>query len=119
MKELLLKNAADKLRREMSSKDANKPATMIQEKVAEALDEFCRQETKLAEAIINSTKTFAQCCEEILKDTKTERYISDLKAYSRAVEFYLDGAQVSYTMSIKLNGGNDISNISFEDLLGV
>ena len=119
MKELLLKNAADKLRREMSSKDANKPATMIQEKVAEALDEFCRQESKLADAIIKSTKTFAQCCEEILKDTKTERYISDLKAYSRAVEFYLEGAQVNFSMQIKLNGGKDISNISFEDLLGV
>ncbi len=119
MRELLLKNAADKLRREMKSKDASKPATLIQENVAAALDEFCKQESKLAEAIVNSTKTFAECCESILKDTKTEQYISDLKAYSRAVEFYLDGAQVSYTMSIKLNGGKDISNISFEDLLGV
>ncbi len=119
MKELLLKNAADKLRREMKSKNINDPATLIQEEVAKALDEFCRQEPKLAEAIINSQKTFADCCKEILKDTKAQQYISDIVAYGRAVAFYLDGASVTFKMSIKISGGESLNDISFEDLLGV
>ena len=115
MKELLLKNAAEKLRREMKSKNITEQATMIQDKVAEALDNFCKQESKLAEAIINSKKTFAECCENILRDTKSERYISDLKAYSRAVEFYLEGATVEFNMKIKLKDGGSI--ISLMDFL--
>lgn len=113
--ELLLKNAKDKLRREMKSKDPQKPETMIQEKVAEALDVFCKQEPKLAKAIIESKKTFAECCENILKDTKTERYISDLKAYGRAVEFYIKDAKIEFNMSIQLKGGG--STISLMDFL--
>lgn len=114
MKELLLKNAAEKLRREMKSKKVNEPATLIQDKVAEALDSFCRQEPKLAEAIINSKKTFAECCENILKDTKSEQYISDFKAYGRAVEFYIEGASVEFNMKIKLkDGGSTISLMDF------
>ena len=115
MKELLLKNAADKLRREMKSENPSDPHTMIQSKVAEALDVFCKQEPKLAEAIIKSQKTFAECCKNILRDTQTDRYISDFKAYQRAVEFYVPDAKVEFSMSVSIGGG--IGKISLMDLV--
>lgn len=115
MKELLLKNAADKLRREMKSENPNEPYTMIQKKVAEALDEFCKQEPKIAEAIIKSKNTFMECCKNILRDTKTERYISDFKAYQRAVEFYIPEAKVTFNMQVSI--GNTSGTISLMDLM--
>lgn len=48
--ELLLRNAEEKLRREMKSEDPTKPETMIQGKVAEALIICCRQDKQSAGA---------------------------------------------------------------------
>lgn len=115
MNELLLKNAADKLRREMQSENPTEPHTMIQKKVAEALDTFCIQEPKIAEAIIKSKKTFAECCKEILHDTKNDRYISDFKAYQRAVEFYMPEAKIEFKMSVTVGSSN--GTISLMDLM--
>lgn len=117
MNELLLKNAADKLRREMKSVNTSEPATLIQQKVAEALDLFCKQEPKLAERIIKSDKTFAECCESILCDTKAERYISDEKAYARAIKFYMPDADIELSMTIKTSSGT--GRISLMDLMRV
>ena len=117
MNELLLHNAAEKLRREMKSKNSAEPATMIQDKVAEALDLFCKQDDDLARAILNSNKTFAECCEEILKDTKQAQYISDELAYSRAVKFYIPDADIEFQM--KVITPKSTKNISLMDLLEV
>ena len=115
-KELLIHNAEEKLKREMKSENPNIPVTMIQKKVAAALKEFFMQEPKIAEEIINSKKTFDKCCENILRDTKQQRYISDLEAYKRAVEFYIPGADIKFSMSVILPG-NSAANISLADLL--
>ncbi len=113
--ELLLKNAADKLRREMKSENPLEPYTMIQNKVAEALDSFCKQEPRIAKAILEKKESFADCCKNILRDTQTDRYISDFKAYQRAVEFYVPDAKVEFSMSVSIGGG--IGKISLMDLL--
>ena len=113
--ELLLKNAADKLRREMKSENPSEPYTMIQGKVAEALGSFCKQEPKIARAILEKKESFAECCKNILRDTQTDRYISDFKAYQRAVEFYLPEAKIEFNMSVSVGGG--VGKISLIDLL--
>lgn len=116
MNELLLKNASEKLRREMRSENPSEPATMIQKRVAEALDEFCKQEPKIAEAIIKSKDTFSECCEKILRDTKQERYISDFKAFQRAVEFYVPEARIEFNMTVRTNNSSNL-NISLMSLI--
>ena len=115
MDELLLKNAAEKLRREMRSPNNSEPATLIQDKVAEALDIFCKQDKSLAEAIIKSEKTFADCCKSILSDTKPSQYISDFTAYQRAVKFYLPDADIEFAMNIKTK--KSFATISLFDLI--
>ena len=113
--ELLLKNAKEKLEREMKSVDLNKPETIIQAEVAKALEEFCHQNNDLARAILNSQKTFSECCEEIVKDTKDKRHISDFEAYSRAVGFYMPNAKIEFNMTI--SDEITVSKISLMDLL--
>ena len=115
--ELLIHNAAEKLQREMKSENPSDPATMIQKKVAEVLNEFCKQDKQLAEAILNSKKGFAECCKSILNDTKQSRCISDFDAYSRAVKFYLPDAEIEFQMKIVTPGAHKI--LSFSDLLEV
>jgi len=113
--ELLLKNAKEKLEREMKSVDITKPETLIQEEVAKALEEFCSQDNDLARAILSSEKTFAECCEAIVKDTKEKRHISDFEAYSRAVAFYMPDSKIEFNMTI--SNAITVSNISLMDLL--
>lgn len=115
MNDLLLKNASEKLQREMKSENNTDVATMIQSKVADALDSFCRQDDNLAKAILENKKTFYECCKEILKDTKTAQYISDFEAYRRAVKFYLPDADIEFSMNIKTKSG--ISKIKLFDLM--
>lgn len=116
MNELLLHNAEEKLKAGMASENPGNPATLIQKKVAEALMDFCRQEPKIAEAIIQSDKPFSECCAEIGKAAEKERYISDFEAYARAVKFYLPEAEIECHMTVKAEGGAD-TKLTLFDLL--
>lgn len=115
--ELLIHNAKEKLEREMKSENPAHPETMIQKKVAEALIEFCRQDKRIAEAIIAEKRPFPECCKSILNDTKQKMYISDFDAYSRAVKFYMPTAEIEFQM--KVTSAEVPRVISFTDLLGV
>ena len=118
MNDLLIHNAEEKLKKEFKSEDPNDPATMIQKKVCEALVYLCKQSKKLAGQIISSDKKFYDCCKDILKDTKSTRYISDFDAYGRAVKFYCPAAVIEFNMSIKTEGYGESESISLLDLLG-
>ncbi len=118
MNDLLIHNVEEKLKKEFKSEDPNDPATMIQKKVCEALICFCKQSKNLAEQIISSDKKFYDCCKEILKDTKSARYISDFDAYDRAVKFYCPSAIIEFKMNIKSENTDGTESISLLDLLG-
>ena len=120
METLLIHNVKEKLNKEMPSTviiNAS-PEALIAEEVKTALIKFCEQEKKIAEAIINSTKSFKECLKSLVKDTKDKRYISDIEAYRRAVIFYLPEAEIECKMSVKLkNNDTDLFNLSLEDLV--
>lgn len=118
MNDLLIHNVEEKLKKEFKSENPNDPATMIQKKVCEALICFCKQSKNLAEQIISSDKKFYDCCKEILKDTKSTRYISDFDAYDRAVKFYFPSAIIEFKMNIKSENTDGTESISLLDLLG-
>ncbi len=118
MNELLIHNAKEKLEREAKSVTVQDVATMIQSEVSKALLEFCKQDGKLAEAIIKSDKTVYDCCKEITKDTKAAQYISDFIAFSRAVKFYLPDADIKFNMEI-IRQNNARTEISLMDLLNM
>ncbi len=76
----------------------------IAEGTANALQYFCNQEQEFAQAIEQSGKTFQECLDYVAKGVG--RSISDLDAYTKAVEFYFSGAKVQFCMKIDLVGEN-------------
>ena len=73
----------------------------VADAVREALKTFCEQDEEFAQAVVQSDKGLRECVEKILKGHGT--CMSDLKVYSKAVEFYFPGATVSMTLKIHVN----------------
>lgn len=67
--------------------------------VREALLEFCRQDGEFAQAVAQGG-SFKDCMAAVAKGVKGS--ISDLEAYRRAAAFYFHGAQVQFSMTIRL-----------------
>ena len=67
--------------------------------VRDTLLEFCRQNEEFAQAVAQGG-SFKDCMTAVAKGVVG--FISDLEAYRRAVSFYFDGAQVSFSMSIQM-----------------
>ncbi len=71
--------------------------------VREALSDFCRQNAEFARAICESDKHFCDCLKFISKEITNA--ISDIDAYTRAVQFYFSGATVHFKMLIDVGDG--------------
>ena len=115
--ELLLKNAKEKIRREMRTVNQNDPTTLIQDKLASALDGFCEQENNLAKKIIESKATFSDCCKKVFEEMKRSGDYSDENGYRKAVKFYMPDAEIVCELKIKTS--SEVANISLMDLLEV
>ena len=119
MNELLLKQASEKLEKEIKEAHLNNKSKVIAEPTKKALLDFCRQEDEFAQAIVECDKTFGECCAGIVKGCGNA--ISDLEVYSEAVKFYFPGADIRFEMKIDLcasvNGGNKSLGVSLMDLI--
>ena len=121
MNEFLLKKVSDKLEKEQTAAKPSRCAQVIIKPVKKALLDFCKQEDEFAQAIIESNKTLGDCCEQIVNGTGNA--ISDLEAYSQAVQFYFPGADVRFEMKIDLcasvNSGAETKSleVSLMDLI--
>ena len=73
----------------------------VADAVREALKTFCEQDEEFAQAVVQNDKGLSECVEKILKGHGT--CMSDLKVYSKAVEFYFPGATVSMTLKVHVN----------------
>lgn len=105
----MLNQALEKL--EKGIKDANLSAhgKAVSGHVAEALEEFCRQNGEFAQAVAQSDRTVAECVEAAVKGAGN--YLSDIEVYSRAASFWFEGAKVKFTMTIDL-GDEGFSNVT-------
>lgn len=77
----------------------------IADETADALKDFCNQESEFAQAVQQSGKNFQQCLDYVAKGAGSS--LSDFKAYSKAVEFYFPGAKIQFQMKIDLIGDAD------------
>lgn len=77
--------------------------------VLDALCDFARQDAEFADAILQSSASFADCMAAVCKGVGS--CLSDIEAYRRAVAFYFPGAGISVTMRVDLcasvNGANE------------
>lgn len=71
--------------------------------VRDALCEFCRQNAEFARAICQTDKHLDGCLKEVAKGCGNG--ISDLDAFTRAVQFYFSGAKISFKMLIDVGDG--------------
>ena len=90
-------SAAEKLDREIKDITENKEKVMAGP-VAEALKNFCQQNSEFAKAVVMGG-SFHACMKEVAKGVGN--HISDLDAYKKAVLHYLPGAKVEMTMTIQ------------------
>ena len=115
-----LNQIKEKLGKEMAEIKEQK-ARAIAEPTLNALLEFCHQESEFAQAIIESSKKFSECCQNVVKGAGSS--ISDLEVYRKAVQFYFEGADIHFEMKIDLcasvNGesGKESLAISLMDLI--
>ena len=122
MSELMIHNITLKLTKEQEKVSGNKEKAMS-EPVKKALIEFSRQNSEFAQAILEHSSTFADCMHAVAKDVGS--CISDIEAYRRAVQFYFQGADISFNMTVNLcasvESGHAINSMDFslEDLLEV
>lgn len=90
---------------------------VIAESTAQALLEFCRQETEFERAVADSSKSFQECLDWIDQEIsdKRDEAVSDLEVYSKAVKFYFSTATVHFRMEIDLCGNNGAPHITKTD----
>ena len=71
--------------------------------VRDVLCEFCRQNAEFARAICQTDKHLDGCLKAVAKGCGNG--ISDLDAFTRAVQFYFSGAKISFKMLIDVGDG--------------
>lgn len=75
----------------------------VKDAVCAALVDFCRQSDEFAEAVNATGKTMKECITEIMHGVGNS--ISDVELYRRAVQFWLDGADVEAKLRVVLPDG--------------
>lgn len=95
------KEALEKLERESKTAHYDKYAQIMHKGVSEALKEFCQQNEEFARAVTEG-RSFEECMKAVAQNCG--HGISDLVAYSRAVKFYMPGADIKFQMQIIQKG---------------
>lgn len=93
--------AEAKLKKEAAKGKYSTHAECMKDAVLEALLDFAQQDEEFAQAVIDGG-SFDKCMAAVAKGV--DKSISDLDAYSRAVDFYFPGARIRVTMCIDLIG---------------
>lgn len=95
--------AIEKLVKEKNTKPKGRHAVAVFDAVAAALTDFVAQDDEFAQAVVQTDKTLADCCEEIMQGVGNS--ISDINVYKKAVAFYFPGAGVEMQLTIDLCAG--------------
>jgi hypothetical protein len=94
--------AVKKLQGELKTAKTDRYGSIMKDDVCKALIGFCRQDAEFAQAVYQGG-SFADCMKAVAKNCG--HGISDLEAYRRAVQFYFQGADIRYTMTVNLCAG--------------
>jgi hypothetical protein len=92
--------AANKLNEEYKTFKGDRYQQVMKSAVRDALLNFIEQDNEFAQAVAQGG-TFGDCMKAVSKGVSSS--ISDIDAYKRAVQYYFPGADISFTMTIKLN----------------
>lgn len=99
----MINQAIKKIITELQSFEGGKIEKVIKNRCAEVLQDFCRQEQEIAQAIVQSDKTFSNCMTAVAKNVK-DNSISDIDAFRAMVQFYFPTADIHMHMTIDTCG---------------
>lgn len=94
--------AIEKLKKEKKAAHYDKYAAIMKDRTCDALMEFCRQDAEFAQAVYQGG-SFEDCMKAVAKNCGSG--ISDLEAFRRAVQFYFQGADIQFCMTVNLCAG--------------
>ena len=86
--------AVDRLHQQDKEANYDRYGQIMHKAVRDALCEFCRQNAEFARAICETDKHLDGCLKAVAKGCGNG--ISDLDAFTRAVQFYFSGATISF-----------------------
>lgn len=95
--------AVDRLHQQDTEAKYDRCGQIMHKAVRDALCEFCRQNAEFARAICQTDKHLHDCLNHVAKGCGNG--ISDLDAFTRAVQFYFSGATISFKMLIDVGDG--------------
>lgn len=94
--------AAAKIAAELESFKGGNKETAVSKFVASTLTHFCEQNERFAEIVYKTPRTLSNCCAEIMDGCGNQ--ISDIDVYRGAVQSYFPNADISFNMTIQING---------------
>ena len=95
--------AVDRLHQQDKEAKYDRCGQIMHAAVRDALCEFCRQNAEFARAICQTDKHLHDCLNHVAEGCGNG--ISDLDAFTRAVDFYFSGAKISFKMLIDVGDG--------------
>lgn len=96
------KEVKDKLRGELAgAKKAGKCAGAVMDSCVKALEVFASQDEEFADAILDGS--LLECAKSIEKGLPGKRSVSDLEVYRMAVRHFFPGADVEFSMVVRVN----------------
>ena len=95
--------AVDRLHQQDKEAKYDRRGQIMHAAVRDALCEFCRQNAEFARAICQTDKHLHDCLKHVAEGCGNG--ISDLDAFTRAVDFYFSGAKISFKMLIDVGDG--------------
>lgn len=106
--EEIIAAAIGRLEKEDGEAKHDRYGAVIHQPVRDAVGEFCRQNAEFAQAVCQSDRHFGDCLKAVVKGVTNS--LSDVEAYTRAVQFYFPGATLSVKMLIDVGDGvlNDV-----------
>lgn len=99
----MVEQAVEKLREGLKSGKFDRHGEIMKDDVCNALVGFCRQDAEFAQAVVQGG-SFEDCMKAVGKAVKGSG-ISDIKAFTEAVQFYFPGAGIDVQMTIDLCAG--------------
>ena len=90
--------------------------------VIKALVSFCEQSSRFALAVVAEGKTVVDCMRKMKLPGRGLGYLSDFEVYRMAAQYFFEGADVNYQMSISLpnsqsNAKDGVLTLRIEDFI--
>ena len=102
MKENRNKEVSEKLRGELKeAKAAGRYDGAVMDACVKALEVFASQDEEFADAILDGS--LVECGKAIEKGCSGKKAVSDLDVYRMAVQHFFPGAEVEFSMTVKVN----------------